>query len=202
MKLYFSPGACSLVPHILVREMKIPVELVRVDTKTHKTASGEDYYAINPKGYVPYLEIAPGEYQSEGPVIAQYLADQAGREDIMPKAGTKERYRVMEWQNYVTAELHKFFSPLFKPTFPAEGKPFFLDALRTKYEWVSSQLRGKQYLTGNTFTAADAYLYVVTRWSKAVGLDLSDLADLQSFMTRVSERPAVKEAQDAESSKT
>lgn len=198
MKLYYAPGTCALAPHILLRETQQPIELVKVDTKTHKTESGDDYYAINPKGYVPFLELDDGEYLSEGPVVAQYIADKAGREDLMPKAGTKARYRVMEWQNYITAELHKSYSPLFNPTFSEEGKKYFLAALRRKYEWVSAQLAGKSFLTGETFTAADAYLFVVTRWAKAVKLDLADLADLQAFMKRVGDRPAVQQALQAE----
>lgn len=198
MKLFFSPGACSLVSHILLRETKLPADLVKVDTKSHKTEAGVDYYTLNPKGSVPLLQLDDGEYLSEGPVIAQYIADKAAREDLMPKAGSKARYRVMEWQNYVTSELHKAYSPLFNPTFDEAGKKYFLAALRKKYEWVSAQLGGKQFLTGNTFTAADAYLYVVTRWAKHVGLELSDLGDLQAFMKRVSERPAVQEAIHAE----
>ncbi len=194
MKLYFAPGACSLVPHILLRDTKLPADFVKVDTKTHKTESGTDYYTLNPKGSVPLLQLDDGEYLSEGPVIAQYIADKAGREDLMPRAGTQARYRVMEWQNYVTSELHKSYSPLFNPTFDEAGKKYFVAALRRRYEWVAGQLRGKQFLTGDTFTAADAYLYVITRWSKYVGLDLSDLPELQAFMKRVSERPAVQEA--------
>ena len=198
MKLYFSPGTCALAPHILVRDTKLPVGLVRVDIKAHKTESGADYYAINPKGSVPVLQLDDGEYLTEGPVIAQYLCDQAGREDLMPRAGTLARYRVMEWQNYITAELHKAYSPLFNPTFNEEGKKFFVTALRRKYEWVNSKLAGRQFLSGDVFTAADAYLYVVTRWSKHVGVDLADLPNLQAFMQRVAERPAVKEALQAE----
>lgn len=198
MKLFYSPGACSLVSHILLIETKLPFELVKVDTKAHKTEAGVDYYTINPKGSVPLLQLDDGQYLSEGPVIAQYIADKAGRADLMPKAGTLERYRVMEWQNYVTSELHKGYSPLFNPTFPAEGKPYFVAALRRKFEWVSSQLRGKDFLTGANFTAADAYLFVVSRWSKFVNLDLADLPDLQAFIKRVSERPAVQAAIAAE----
>jgi glutathione S-transferase len=194
MKLYSAQGTCSLTANILLQETKLPFELIKVDIKAHKTESGVDYYSINPKGYVPYLEIAPGDYLSEGPVIAQYIADQAGREDLMPKAGTRKRYAVMEWQAYVSSELHKSYSPLFNPNFDEATKKLFLAALRKKYEWVSGQLKGKQYLTGDNFTAADAYLFVVTRWSKAVGLDVSDLGELQAFMQRVSDRPAVKEA--------
>jgi glutathione S-transferase len=198
MKLYYSPGACSLAAHIVLREAQLPFSVERVDTKTHKTEHGVDYYTINPKGYVPLLELDSGERLTEGPIIAQYISDKAGRLDLMPAAGTMARYRVMEWQNYTTAELHKSFSPLFNPAFDDSAKAIIKAGLRKKYEWVSRQLQGKQYLTGDTFTAADAYLFTITNWAKAVGLDLSDYTDLQSFLKRVAERPAVREAMKAE----
>lgn len=198
MKLYYSPGACSLAPHILLRDTALPFTAVRVDTKTHKTADGDDYYAINPKGSVPVLELDDGSRLTEGPVVCQYLCDRAGRTDLMPAAGTMQRYRVMEWQNYVTSELHKSFSPFFNAAFDANARAVFLAALRKKYQWIDRQLEGRNYLTGNTFTAADAYLFVVTRWSSPVGLDLADLAALQGFMQRVGELEAVQAALRAE----
>jgi glutathione S-transferase len=198
MKLYYSPGACSLAPHIVLREALLPFSLGKVDTKTHKTEHGIDYYTINPKGYVPLLELDSGERLSEGPIIAQYICDEAGRQDLMPAAGSIARYRVMEWQNYTTSELHKSFSPLFNAAFDDSAKAIFKAGLRKKYDWVSRQLHGKQYLTGDNFTAADAYLFTVTNWAKAVGVDLSDYTDLQSFLKRVAERPAVREAMKVE----
>ncbi len=198
MKLYFSPGACSLAPHIVLREAGLPFSLVKVDTGTHKTEHGADYYTINPKGYVPLLELDDGQRLSEGPVIAQYVSDLAQRRDLMPAPGTMERYRVMEWQSYITSELHKSFSPLFNPAFDSAAKALFADALRKKFAWVSQQLRGRQHLTGDTFTAADAYLFTVAGWAKYVGLDLSDLEHLQAFLKRVAQRPAVQEAMKAE----
>jgi glutathione S-transferase len=198
MKLYFSPGACSLAPHILLRETGLAFTAVRVDLKAHKTPEGADYYAINPKGSVPVLEIEGGEVLTEGPVIAQWICDQAKRTDLMPAAGTLARYRVMEWQNYVTAEIHKTYSPLFRADFIEDGKPWFRAALRKKYEWVASKLQGKDYLTGKDFTAADAYLYTVTRWASRVAVDLTGLPALEGFMGRVNERPAVQAALEAE----
>lgn len=198
MKLYYSPGACSLVPHILLREAQLPHTLVKVDTGTHRTEQGVDYTTINPKGYVPLLELDDGQRLSEGPVIAQYIADHARREDLMPAAGSMARYRVMEWQNYITSELHKSFSPLFNPALDAQAKAIFTAALRKKFDWISSQLRGKPYLTGDDFTAADAYLFTVARWAKYVSLDLSDVEDLQAFLKRVASRPAVQDAMRAE----
>jgi glutathione S-transferase len=198
MKLYFSSGACSLAPHILLRETGLPFTLIRVDLKAHKTEDGGDYYGINPKGSVPVLELDDGERLTEGPVIAQVICDRAKRTDLMPAAGTLPRYRVMEWQNYVSTELHKSYSPLFRPDFNDEGKNWFRAALRRKYEWVASRLQGKDFLTGSDFTAADAYLFTVTRWAANVGVDLKDLASIQSFMQRVGDREAVKAAQQAE----
>jgi glutathione S-transferase len=198
MKLYYSPGACSFAPHIVLREANLAFTLERVDIGTHKTADGTDYYTINPRGQVPLLELDDGQRLSEGPIIAQYVADRAQRTDLMPAAGTLERYRVMEWQNYITSELHKTFAPLFDAAIDAPAKALFSAALRKKFAWVSSQLRGRQYLTGDNFTAADAYLFTVARWSQFVGLDLSDFEHLQGFLQRVASRPAVREAMKAE----
>jgi glutathione S-transferase len=198
MKLYFSPGTCALVPHILLREANLSFTPVRVDLPTHKTASGDDYYAINPKGSVPILELDDGERLTEGPVIAQYIADRAGRSDLMPPPGSMPRYRVMEWQNYISSELHKSYSPMFKPDFDENGKTWLKKGLRKKYEWVAARLENRDFLTGTNFTAADAYLYAVTRWASRFGLDLTDLTPLQSFMRRVNEREAVRAALSAE----
>lgn len=194
MKLYYAPGACSLAPHILLQETQLPHELEKVDLKAHKTQHGDNYYKFNTKGYVPLLELDNGEMLSEGPVIAQYICDQAGRDDLMPAAGTMARYRVMEWQNYITSELHKSFGPTFNPTLNPEIKTYLVEGLKRKYEWVDTQLQGKPYLTGDNFTAADAYLFTVTNWAKLIDLDLSAHNNLQDYMARISERPAVQEA--------
>lgn len=198
MKLYYAKGACSLAPHIILREIGQAFELIRMDTKTHKLESGADYYAINPKGSVPVLELDSGERLTEGPVIVRYLCDQAGREDLMPAPKTMARYRVEEWQNYVTSELHKSFSPLFNPTFDDTAKEAFRAALRKKYQWVSEQLTDREYLSGGSFTGADAYLFTVTAWAPVVKLDVSDFEPLQRFMKTVSARPAVRAALQAE----
>ncbi len=198
MKLYFSPAACSLAPHIVLREAGLPFSLEKIDTAKHLTAAGSDYYAINPKGQVPVLELDTGDRLTEGPVIAQYIADQAKNTTLMPAAGTLARYRVMEWQSYITSELHKSFTPLFNPAFDATAKHLHAVALRKKYEWINGCLANRHYLTGDAFTAADAYLFTVTGWAKHVGLDLLDLTDLQSFLGRVAARPAVREAMKAE----
>jgi glutathione S-transferase len=198
MKLYYSPGACSLAPHILLCEATLPHTLIKVDTATHLTADGIDFYTINPKGHVPVLDIDDGQRLTEGPVIAQFIADHARRDDLMPAAGSMARYRVMEWQNYITSELHKSFAPLFNPAFDGPAKAIFAAILRKKFGWVSEQLRGKSYLTGENFTAADAYLFTVAGWAKHVGLDLSDVEHVQAFLKRVAARPAVQEAMTAE----
>jgi glutathione S-transferase len=198
MKLYFSPGACSLAPHIMLRETKLAFTPVRVDLAAHKTTTGEDYYAINPKGSVPVLELDDGERLTEGPIIAQWICDRANRADLMPVAGSLARYRVMEWQNYVTSEIHKSYSPLFRADFDDNGKTWFRNSLRKKYEWIAGRLEGKDFLTGANFTAADAYLYTVTRWASRVAVDLTDLAPVQSFLRRVSEREGVQAALSAE----
>lgn len=198
MKLYYAPGACSLAPHILLRETGLNFDLVRVDTRAHTTPDGRDYHRINPKGQVPFLDLGSGESLSEGVVIAQYIADHAGNRDLMPEPGSLARYRVMEWQNYITSELHKGFSPLFNDAFDEAARTQFLTLLRKKLEWVDAQLAERTFLTGETFTAADAYLFVVCGWAGHVGLDLSDLAHLGRFLETVAARPAVHEAMRAE----
>ncbi len=198
MKLYFSPGACSLAPHILLREAGLQFSLERVDTSKHTTTEGTDYYKINSKGQVPLLALDDGSVLTEGPIIAQYIADLAPTTTLIPTAGALARYKVMEWQNYITSELHKSFTPLFNPDFDASAKRLHASLLRKKYEWLNSQLVNKNYLTGGAFTVADAYLFTVTGWAKYVALDLSDLSHLQSFLARVASRPAVLEAMKAE----
>lgn len=198
MKLFYSPGACSLSPHIVLRESGSTFTLEKVDLGKHVVGDGADYYGVNPRGQVPFLVLDDGSTLSEGPIIAQYIADQAGNTTLMPAAGTLARYRVMEWQNYITSELHKSFSPLFSPAFDAAAKTLHAQLLRKKFEWVNSQLEGRSFLTGENFTAADAYLFTVSNWARMVKLDLSDLPHLQAFLARVAARPAVQEALKAE----
>jgi glutathione S-transferase len=199
MKLYYSAGACSLAPHIVLRETGAHFSLERVDLASHKLSNGTDYYTVNPSGAVPLLELDGGERLTEGPVICQYLAEKAGNTQLLPAVGTMPRYRVVEWQNYITSELHKSFSPLFgSPEIDQLAKSAFAQGLQKKLGWVSDQLKGKQYLTGDVFTIADAYLFVVAGWAKYVNLDLSGAPNVQALMARVAERPAVKEALRAE----
>lgn len=196
LKLYFSPGACSLAPHIALHEAGLPFTLERVDTKARTTASGGDFLAVNPKGQVPVLELADGERLTEGPIIAQYIGDRVGGA-LIPAAGLA-RYRVMEWQNYITSELHKLFSALFNPQLDAAAKATLAAGLRRKFEWVDGELAGRDFLTGRAFTVADAYLFVVAGWARHVALDLADLGHLQAFLARVAARPAVRAAMQAE----
>lgn len=198
MKLYYSPGACSLSPHIVLQEAGLPFTAVLASTKTHKLADGTDYYTINPKGYVPLLELDNGERLSEGPAIVQYIADQVPAKHLVPAAGTMARYRVMEWLNFTTSELHKSFSPLFNPAMPEEGKALYRARLVERFRWVDEQLEGKQYLMGDEFTVADAYLFTVANWSKHVGVDISGFARLGAYLGRVAARPAVQAALKAE----
>ena len=198
MKLFFTPGACSLAPHIVLRETGTAFTLEKVDTAKQVTASGADYRAINAKGMVPVLELDDGARLTEGPVIAQFIADQAANTTLMPAAGSMARYRVMEWQNYITSELHKSFAPLFGSELDATAKGVHAKLLRKKFAWVDGQLARANYLTGDDFTVADAYLFVVTGWAKYVGLDLSDLPNLQRFLAAVAARPAVHDAMKAE----
>jgi glutathione S-transferase len=198
MKLYYSPGACSLAPHIVLRESGLAFSPVLASTKTHKLADGTDYYTINPKGYVPLLELDNGERLSEGPVIMQYIADQVPDKQLAPPAGTMARYRLMEWLNFLTSEVHKGFSPLFNAAQPDEAKALFRQKLGERLKWVDSQLEGRAYLMGAQFTVADAYLYVLTGWSGAVGVEIGALKNLGAFMQRMAARPAVQAARQAE----
>lgn len=198
MKLYYSPGACSLSPHIVVREAGLPFTLVKASTKTHQLDDGTDYYAINPKGYVPLLELDDGERLSEGPAIVQYLADRDPASGLAPPAGTMERYRLQEWLNFTTSELHKQFSPMFAANTPAEYKEILKDKISKRFDWLSGQLQEKDYLLGKQFTVADAYLYTILRWTNFVGLDLKRWPVLAAYAAKVESRPKVQEALVAE----
>jgi glutathione S-transferase len=198
LKLYYSPGACSLAPHIALREAGLPFELVLASTKTKQLADGSDYLALNPKGQVPLLALDNGERLSEGPVIQQYIADQVPASGLMPPVGSWARYRALEWLNFITSELHKGFSPLFNPAVPADAKPVFAEQLKKRLAWVDGELAGKTYLLGDTFTIADSYLFVVSNWAGYVNLDLSGLSHLGAYRARVAARPAVRAAMQAE----
>jgi glutathione S-transferase len=197
MQLYYSPGACSLASHITLREAGLPFELKRADTKTKKLEDGGDYFAINSKGAVPALKLDNGQILTEGVVIMQYLADQKPESQLVPKVGTLERYRVLEWLNYVTSEIHKSFTPLFGDNDPAV-KSYAVKSLEKKFGWLNQQLTGKTYLTGDTFTVADAYLFAIVNWTNFVGIDVAKWPALKAFQDRVAARPKVQEAIEAE----
>ena len=198
MKLYYSPGACSLSPHIVLREAGLAFQPVLASTKTKKLADGTDFNTINPKGYVPVLELDDGQRLTEGPAIVQYIADQVPEKKLAPAFGTMERYRLIEWLGFINSEVHKGFSPLFNPSMPEEAKALAKTRLIDRLTWVDSQLAGRDYLMGDTFTVADAYLFVCSSWGKYVGVDLSGLKNLGAFAARVAARPAVQEALKAE----
>ncbi len=198
MKLYYSPGACSLSPHIAMYEAGLAFEAIMAPTKTHKLPDGSDYYAVNPLGYVPFLTLDDGRSLHEGPAIVQYIADQAPEKNLAPANGTYERYKLQEWLNLVGTELHRSFSPLFVPTTHPDTKATALERLQGRLKWVDGELAGKQYLMGDQFTVADGYLFVVTNWAPFVGLDLSPYPNLVAYRARVGARPAVIAAMKAE----
>ena len=198
MKLYYSPGACSLSPHIVLEEAGLPHTTVMTSTKTHKLQDGSDFYAINPRGYVPVLEFDDGARLTEGPAIVQWIADQVPDRKLVPAAGTMERYRAQEWLNIIGTELHKGYSPLFNPATPEEYKTMAKAKLTDRYTWFDAQLEGKDYLMGDAFSVPDAYLFTVTNWAKPTGLDISSFKNVAAFMKRMSERPAVQAAMKAE----
>jgi glutathione S-transferase len=194
MKLYYAPGACSLSPHIVATEAGIPLDLVRVDTKTKTIRSEGDYWAVNPKGYVPALETGDGEVLTEGPAIVQYLADLAPAAGLAPANGTIARARLQEALNYLTSEIHKSYSPLFNPQVLPAVREERIAYLKRRYALIEQQLEGKPYLFGDRFSVADAYLFVLTNWARGVNLDLSGFPNLLAFQKRVAERPAVRKA--------
>jgi len=198
MKLYYSPGACSLSPHIALCEAGTKFELVKTALQTHTLADGTDYYQVTAKGQVPLLELDDGTRLSEGPVILQYIADHAPGCGLAPDHGTMDRYRVLEWLNFITSELHKGFSPLFNSKMPREAQEIFAARLKHKYAYVDARLEGKDYLMGAQFSIADAYLFTVTNWAAGLGLDLSAFRNLAAFNARMKARPAVQEAMKAE----
>jgi glutathione S-transferase len=198
MQLYFAPGACSLASHIALREAGLPFDLKKTDTKTKKVDDGSDYFAVNSKGAVPALRLDDGQVLTEGPAILQYIADQKPESRLAPKAGTLERYRLLEWLNYITSEIHKTFSPMFNPAANDAVKAYATQTLEKKFDWINQQLTGKQYLTGDQFTIADGYLFVVANWSNFVGIDLGRWPALKAFQDRVAARPKVQEALAAE----
>ena len=198
MKLYYSPGACSLSPHIALLEAGLPYDLVKVDLKAKKLENGDDFLAVNPKGQVPALGLDNGTVITEGPIIVQVIADHAAGKNLAPARDSDERYKLQEILNFLTSELHKNFSPLFNPTFSDDVKGFFRDRLTGKFKYLDAQLAGHDYLLGQQFTVADGYLFTMLRWADAHKLDLSMFKNLMAYKERVAARPKVKEALEKE----
>jgi glutathione S-transferase len=196
--LYFSPGACSLHPQIALREAELPFDLVRVDLRAHKLHDGSDYYAVNPKGYVPLLELDDGTRITEGVVIAQFVADRNPSARLLPPPGTMERVRVQEWLNFIATEIHKQLSPLFNSQLADADREAQKRKVAGRFDFVVKELGGKPYLTGETFTVADGYLFNMLRWTPHLGFDLARWPTLKAYFERVEARPAVKAAIDAE----
>ena len=197
MKLYFAPGACSLSPHIVMREAGAKYDLEQVNNQEKKTKSGKDYWTVNPKGQVPCLELDNGDKLTEGPVIVQYVADQNGS-GLAGKPGTMERYHVQEWLNFTTSELHKTFGPIFRATTPDAFKEISRANLGKRFDWIDKELAGKQYLMGDKFSVADAYMFTVMRWTQRINVDLAKWPNIKAYMDRVAARPKVQDALKAE----
>lgn len=198
MKLYFSPGACSLSPHIALREAGLDVQLVYVDIKSHKLADGSDYFAINPKGYVPALLLDSGDLLTEGPAIVQYIADLKPESHLAPPNGTLARYHLQEWLNFISTEIHKPYGPLFKKDAPEDQKTAARDKINKRFNYIEQKLGENQFLLGDDFGVADCYLYVMLIWTKHTGLDLSPYPKLSAYRERIAARPSVRVAIEAE----
>jgi glutathione S-transferase len=197
MKLYYSPGACSLSPHIALLEAGLPHDLVKVDLRAKKLENGDDYLKVNPKGQVPALQLDSGEIVTEGPVIVQMIADRVGK-DLAPARDSTERYKLLEWLNFITTELHKNFGPIFSPVLADDAKAFFKDRVMGKFKYVDSQLGGRDYLMGKQFTVADGYLYTMLSWADRMKFDLSAMPNLLAYKERIAARPKVQEALNKE----
>ena len=194
MKLYYSPGACSLSPHIALLEAGLPYDLVKVDLKAKKLENGDDYLKVNPKGQVPALALDSGELVTEGPVIVQMIADKVAAKNLAPARDSAERYKLLEWLNFITSEVHKNFGPLFSPVLADDAKAFFKDRVMAKFKYIDSQLPGRDYLMGKQFTVADGYLFTMLAWADRMKFDLSSMPNLLAYKDRVSARPKVQEA--------
>ena len=194
MKLYYSPGACSLSPHIALLEAGLPYDLVKVDLRAKKLENGDDYLKVNPKGQVPALGLDSGELVTEGPVIVQMIADKASAKNLAPARDSAERYKLQEWLNFITTEVHKNFGPMFSPVLADDAKAFFKDRVMTKFKYVDSQLAGRDYLMGKQFTVSDGYLFTMLAWADRLKFDLSGMPNLMAYKARVGARPKVQEA--------
>jgi len=198
MKLYYTPGACSLASHIALQESGFPFEIDKLNASTKTTSAGEDYLQINPKGYVPAIRLNNGIVLTECAVILQYIADQKPDSGLAPKAGTMERYRLQEWLNFIGTEIHKSYGPLFNKTTTDEVKNSARILLSKRLAYVESQLANKPYLMGSNFTVADAYMFVTLSWSDHAGFDLSQFPRIEEYVAKIRIRPAVHAAMKAE----
>lgn len=198
MKLYYSPGVCSLSPHIVLRETNTPFELVKTDIKAKTVDGGGDFRTVNPNGYVPALALDDGTLLTEGPAIVQFIADKAGATDLAPANGTIERTKMQSWLNFVSSELHKTFSPLFNAQMPEEAKEIFRQKLRDRFAFLDKHFAANAYLMGGAFTVPDAYLFTILRWGKSMGVDPNAYSNLKAYVARVEVRPAVQAALRAE----
>jgi len=198
MKLYFAPGACSLSPHIALREAGMGFDLDKVDLKAKKTESGEDFAAVNPKGYVPALRLDDGQVLTEASTIVQYVADKKPETKLAPPQGTAERYRLQEWLNFIATEVHKGTSPLFNPATPDAYKQMAMEKLGQRYDYLAKAVAKKPYLMGENFTVADGYMFTIVNWANFVKIDLGKWPALQAYQARVAARPAVQAALKAE----
>jgi glutathione S-transferase len=194
MKLYYSPGACSLSPHIALLEAGLPYDLVKVDLRAKKLENGDDFLKVNPKGQVPVLALDSGELITEGPVIVQMIADKVAGKNLAPARDSAERYKLLEWLNFITTELHKNFGPMFSPVLADEAKAFFKDRVMGKFKYLESALASKDYVMGKQFTVADAYLFTMLSWAERLKFDLSEMPNLMAYKARVGARPKVQEA--------
>lgn len=198
MKLYYSPGACSLASHIALVEAGVPFTADRIDMRTRQTSDGRAFTDVNPNGYVPALELDSGEILTEGQAILQYIADQKPGSHLAPPVGTMPRYRLLEWLSYVSSELHKNFGPLLRPVGPEEFLTATRDKLKLRLNHVAAHLASRQYLVGDHFTVADAYLYTILTWTRIAGMDLAAWPVLAAYRERIQQRPAVQAARAAE----
>jgi len=194
MKLYYTPGACSLSPHIALLEAGLPYDLVKVDLRAKTLENGDDFLKVNPKGQVPVLALDSGELVTEGPVIIQMIADKAAEKNLAPARDSTDRYKMLEWLNFITTELHKSFGPMFSPVLADEAKAFFKDRVMGKFRYVEGQIAGRDYLMGSQFTVADGYLFTMLSWADRLKFDLSEMPNLLAYKARVGARPKVQEA--------
>jgi glutathione S-transferase len=195
MKLYYSPGACSLSPHIALLEAGLPHDLVKVDLRAKKLENGDDFWAVNPKGQVPALALDSGELVTEGPIIIQMIADKASGKNLAPARDSAERYKLLEWLNYITTELHKNIGPLYSPVLKDDAKDFFKDRVMGKLKYLEKEMAGRDYIMGKQFTVADGYLFTMLVWvADRLKFDMSGFPNLMAYKARVAARPKVQEA--------